>query len=73
MIREQWRSKFEADGEMREVRGESGFDELAIGQWLHLERLDEREWWMRVGKARILVRVSETGDAEEVTIEPDFY
>lgn len=25
------------------------FDELVVAEWLHIERMGERVWWMRVG------------------------
>lgn len=24
------------------------FDELVVGEWLHIERMDTRDWWMGV-------------------------
>lgn len=25
------------------------FDELVVGDWLHIERMSEQEWWMQIG------------------------
>ncbi|MBN8469456.1 hypothetical protein JYJ95_23390 [Corallococcus exiguus] len=47
---------------MDSEKNEGVFDELVVDHWLHLEQLDEREWWMRVGDARLLVRVESSGD-----------
>lgn len=33
------------------------FDELAVGDWFHIEWMHGRHWWMRVGDARINVAV----------------
>lgn len=58
----------------REVRlqNEGVFDELVIDDWLHLEQMDERSWWMRVGDARINIVVNESGRAE-VSVERGVY
>lgn len=32
-----------------EMESEGEFDELVVSDWLHIERMDERVWWMRVG------------------------
>lgn len=55
-----------------DVKNEGVFDELVVDHWLHLEQLAEREWWMRVGDARILVRVESSGDVR-VDIERGSY
>lgn len=54
------------------MENEGVFDELVIDDWLHLEQMDERRWWMRVGDARISISVREGGGAE-VSIERDIY
>ena len=33
------------------------FDELCVGDWLHVEKMDGREWWMQIGDARVGVTV----------------
>lgn len=47
-------------------------DEVVVGDWLHVERMDERLVWMRVGDMRILVETDMTG-RRTVTTEPHFY
>ena len=61
------------DGE-REVttQTEGVFDELVVDQWLHLEQMDDSTWWMRVGDARIDIKVIAEGLAE-VSIERNVY
>jgi hypothetical protein len=44
------------------------FDELVIDHWFHIEQMDDRVWWMRVGDADITVRVGERGEASSVHI-----
>lgn len=41
----------------------SEVDELVIDDWLHLERMDDRVWWMQVGDARIDIVIREDGKA----------
>jgi len=48
------------------------FDELVIDDWLHLEQMDERSWWMRVGDASIHVVINKDGSVE-VSVERDVY
>lgn len=38
------------------------FDELVVGEWLHLEWMDERAWWMRLGDMRVSVSVNAPDD-----------
>lgn len=51
------------------------FDELIIDRWLHLEQMDDAEWWMCIrtdkGDLHINVHVGETGTADAVTTEWD--
>lgn len=42
----------------------SVFDEVVVDDWLHLEQLSARVWWMRLGDAYIIVRVGKDGKAE---------
>jgi hypothetical protein len=39
-----------ADAVQLENRGI--LDEVVVDDWMHLEQMDERRWWMRVGDAR---------------------
>ena len=61
------------DGD-REIRLENQgvFDELVIDRWFHLEQMDDRAWWMRVGDARIVVEIRSDCSAD-VTVERDAY
>lgn len=55
-----------------DVKNEGVFDELVVDHWLHVEQLGEREWWMRIGDARILVLVASSGDVR-VDVERGFH
>ena len=43
----------------REVTAQNDglFDELVVDRWLHLEQMTEDTWWMRVGDARLDIKV----------------
>jgi len=40
---------------------DSVFDELVIDDWLHLEMMDTRDWWMRIGDTVIWITVPTSG------------
>lgn len=54
------------------VENEGVLDEVVVDQWMHLEQMDERLWWMRLGDARLLIEIDERGNAN-VSFEPGFY
>ena len=49
------------------------FDELVVDQWLHVEQMGPREWWMMIGDARVWVEVGRDGRATRVGITRDEY
>ena len=61
------------DGQ-RESRlaGDSGFDELVVDEWLHVEQMDKDCFWLRVGDARIMVHLNVDSDPE-VNVSRGFY
>lgn len=59
-------------GKENRFQGESGFDELVVDDWLHVEKMDAKVWWLRVGDARIMVRLSEAS-SPEVDVIRGFY
>jgi len=61
------------DGERKVTAQNDGvFDELVVDDWLHLEQMDDNTWWMRVGDARVDIKVLPDGRAE-VSIERNVY
>ena len=46
-----WRLLAHEDGEPLEITNRGLFDELVVDGWLHIENLDPRRWWMRLGDA----------------------
>jgi hypothetical protein len=37
------------------------FDELVVGQWIHLEQMDTGSWWMNVGGVTVNIRADRDG------------
>lgn len=59
-------SKFEiAEKHQVLLDGDWEFDELVIDDWLHLEQMSDREWWMGLGKGtsyhRVWIEVDRNG------------
>lgn len=44
------------------------FDELVVGQWLHVEQMNATQWWMNVGGVTIWVTADRDGRAKYVTV-----
>src|SRR5688572_5639129 len=44
------------------------FDELVIGQWIHLEQMDTGVWWMNIGGVTVWVHASEDGKPTNVSV-----
>jgi len=67
-----WRILAKDGARQIELENEGIFDELVIDDWLHLEQMDEKTWWMRVGDARLVVTVHGPGNVE-VSVERGVY
>lgn len=68
----QWRV-LARDGNKRiELRNEGVFDELVVDDWMHMEQLAERSWWIRLADARLQVEVQEDGSVQ-LQVVRDFY
>lgn len=46
------------------------FDELVVGQWLHVEQMSTGVWWMNVGGVTLWVTADRDGRAKSVTVYP---
>lgn len=44
------------------------FDELVVGEWLHVEQMDKRLWWMNVGGVTVMVTARKDGTPKRVTV-----
>lgn len=49
------------------------FDEVVVGKWLHVERMDTNQWWIQVGDAMIDVTVGRDGYATVVMVSRGEY
>jgi hypothetical protein len=67
-----WRlSAYEAN-EKIEFENQGSFDELVVGDWLHVEQMDDKVWWLRLGDARVFVTLR-GGEEPRVDVERGFY
>lgn len=67
-----WRIKFETKSGMEEIENLGLLDEVVIDEWLHIEQMEETQWWLRVGNAKIWVTLDPEGNAT-VSADLDFY
>ena len=45
------------------------FDEIVLGDWLHVEQMNTSEYWMRLGDADIWVTIDrKTGNAKAIRL-----
>lgn len=66
-----WRAQWDEEHGQASVGNRGVFDELVIDDWFHLEQMDKRRWWMRIGGNVIVnVHIDERGRAT-VTVEKD--
>ncbi|RKI39288.1 hypothetical protein D7Y27_22255 [Corallococcus sp. AB004] len=54
------------------IENQGALKELVVGDWLHVEHLNDGVWWMRVGDMRVFV-VAPRGDSPLVDVERGFY
>lgn len=67
-----WRVTEREGAEKIEHVGRWTFDELTVEPWLHVEQLEERVWWMRVGDARVSISLDPDGQVT-VDMQRGFY
>jgi len=56
-----WRVLAHAHERAVELENEGVIDEVVIDDWMHLEQMNERQWWMRLGDARVWINVEVDG------------
>ncbi len=61
IVGSRWRILARMNDRSFEAQDQGVFDELVVDDWLHIEQLDARVWWMRIGDARVRVEVSQDG------------
>ncbi len=53
-----WRLSYDSSPTTRISLEDAGdFDEFVLEDWLHIEKMDKRDWWMRVGDAYVNAHV----------------
>lgn len=60
MKRKQDRWRVEAGPDVSH-EGKGGFDEIVVGDWLHIERMDRRVYWMRLGQREADIEIDHSG------------
>lgn len=68
----EWRFQVRVDGRVETCARDGTFDELVVDHWMHVESMDERTWWMRIGDARIMAYVAADGTVS-VDVVRGFY
>lgn len=59
-----WRVSWDsASGKRCDISDAGDFDELVLDDWLHIERMDDRAWWMQIGDAYVSVVIDRHGRA----------
>ena len=67
-----WRALVHRDTETVSIENNGVLDELVVDDWLHLEKMQEDLWWLKVGDARILVEIKGQ-DSVSLRVERGFY
>ena len=67
-----WRLLVRRASEELSIENEGTLDELVLDHWFHLERMQENLWWLRVGDARLFLKLLDDGSTE-LTVEREFY
>jgi len=44
------------------------FDELVVGEWIHIEQMDTGFWWMNIGGVTVHVKADADGKPMRVTV-----
>ncbi len=67
-----WRVLAHVDEEARvSIENAGEFDEVVLGDWLHVEQMDTTHYWIRLGDADINVTIDpRTGRAKRITLDP---
>ncbi|NJL27616.1 MAG: hypothetical protein HC897_06810 [Thermoanaerobaculia bacterium] len=67
-----WRLLAHRASEEVSIENEGIFDELVLDNWLHLERMQDKLWWLRVGDARLMIELHDDGSVT-LKVERGFY
>ena len=64
---QRWRVTRQVNGQAQHIDNHGLLDEVVVGDWLHLEKLDPGQWWLRVGDADVAITL-EAGGAVRVDV-----
>lgn len=67
-----WRLLAGSGSKTFEVESQGALDEFVLDDWLHLEHMEDRQWWLRIGDARLWISVDDTGQVQ-VDVERGCY
>lgn len=76
-LRDSWRilayydGKYNKSSKKCDEQAPTGFDEVVVGKWLHLERMNTGYWWMRLGNKEADITVDTRGRATVVWREEE--
>ena len=56
-----WRLSRSVNGETQHLENKGLLDELVLGDWLHLEKMDQGQWWLRLGDADVAITLEAGG------------
>jgi hypothetical protein len=56
-----WRMQCEENGQKIEMANVGIFDELVVDDWIHLEQMSDRHWWLQLGGACFAVVIARDG------------
>lgn len=48
------------------INGRAELDEILVGEWLHVERMDDRAWHVIVGEHHLAVAVTKKGEIKVI-------
>lgn len=56
-----WRVQSQVGDAKVELRNVGIFDEIVVDDWLHVEQMNDRLWWMQLGGACFAVSIARSG------------
>jgi hypothetical protein len=58
-----------SSSDVESLSGQGLFDELGVGEWLHVEWLDKRVWWARIVHTHVRVAMRSGRSCEVLSID----
>jgi hypothetical protein len=66
-----WRVSTEGGGRYTPQNEHDDFDELVVQPWFHMERMDDRGWWIRIGDLTSYISIEKDGSVKMRPWEKD--